>query len=143
MRIIRYDDISFKCPNCGALIELKEYELNEPNWAADHACDQLVDSDGEAYCKKCGESFTLWVLNDFDSVYVQIEGCEPAEVGQISAKKSAKEGAGPSCAFSRCISKNNLILSQSFKMDYVFLGCKIGKSSYAILYQANSSKPNT
>lgn len=73
-------DISFKCPNCGALIELKEYELNEPNWAADHARDQLVDSDGDAYCKKCGESFTLWVLNDFDSVYVQIEGCEPEDL---------------------------------------------------------------
>lgn len=73
-------DISFKCPNCGALIELKEYELNEPNWAADHARDQLVDSDGEAFCRKCGESFTLWVMNDFDSVYVQIEGYEPEDL---------------------------------------------------------------
>ena len=73
-------DISFKCPNCGALIELKEYELNEPNWAADHARDQLVESDGEASCEDCGESFTLWVWNDFDGVYVQIEGDEPEDL---------------------------------------------------------------
>lgn len=73
-------DISFKCPNCGALIELNGYELNEPNWAADHARDQLVESDGEACCENCGESYTLWVWNDFDCVLVQIEGDEPEDL---------------------------------------------------------------
>ena len=69
---------------------------------------------------------------------------EPAEVGQISAKKSAKEGANaPLALFLVVFQKNNLILSQSVKMNYVFLGCKIGNSFYAILHQTNPSKPNT
>lgn len=39
--------------------------------------------------------------------------------------------------------KKKFVLSQSVKMNYVFLGCKIGNSFYAILHQTNPSKPNT
>lgn len=73
-------DISFKCPNCGSIIELKGYELNEPNWFAEHSRDEMVESDGVANCLHCRKEFNLYVFNDFSDVYLTIEGDEPEEL---------------------------------------------------------------
>lgn len=63
-------DISFKCPQCGEIVQKKNYHLCEPNWAEDKAIDRIADSGDYVCCEHCGNEIYLDLYNDYGDVWI-------------------------------------------------------------------------